>query len=86
VTRPRSDLHESGELVAVGPLPGRDDRDLRGLSIFRTDVERTRALCERDPAVVAGRFRVRVGPWIVPAGMMRFARARVPRSAADVAG
>jgi uncharacterized protein len=40
---------------------------------------------ERDPGVVAGRFAVRVVPWMVPGGAVAFASTRFPRSMAEVA-
>jgi hypothetical protein len=36
--------------------------------------------------VRAGRFRVEILPWLVPAGAMSFAATRFPRSAAEAAG
>jgi hypothetical protein len=75
-----ADLHEAGHLLAVGPLA---DPELRGLSIFDVDPERTRELTERDPAVIAGRFSVRVMPWMVPGGAVSFSRTRLPRSTAE---
>ena len=78
-----ADLHDAGYLVAAGPLLGSPDRKFRGLSILNVDPERARALKEQDPAVRAGRFSVEILPWIVPAGAMTFAHARLPRSMAD---
>lgn len=78
-----ADLHEAGHLLAVGPL-GDPDGELRGLSIFRGDADATRALAERDPAVAAGRFHVRVVPWTLPAGLLQFTPGRLPRSVAEV--
>jgi uncharacterized protein YciI len=75
-----ADLHESGHLVAAGPL---SDKTFRGLSILRADVEEARRLKESDPAVRAGRFSVRVMPWTVPAGAMSFAPTQFPRSVAE---
>jgi uncharacterized protein YciI len=76
-------LHEQGHLMAAGPL-GHDG--FRGLSILRGTVDEVRALKEADPAVVAGRFRVVVMPWQVPAGAMHFTPAPFPHSVADVVG
>jgi uncharacterized protein YciI len=76
-----ADLHEAGHLLAAGPLI--DDR-FRGLSILNVDVDEARRLKEQDPAVQAGRFRVLVMPWMVPAGAMSFAPTRFPRSRADL--
>jgi uncharacterized protein YciI len=78
-----ADLHEAGYLVAAGPLLGPQDREFRGLSILKVDPERARALKEQDPAVRAGRFSVKILPWIVPTGAMTFARTRFPRSMAE---
>jgi uncharacterized protein YciI len=74
-------LHDSGALVAAGPL--RHDR-FRGLSILRVDADEARRLTEADPAVVAGRFRVVVTPWLVPAGAVTFTPTRFPRSIDEV--
>jgi uncharacterized protein YciI len=78
-----ADLHESGHLLAAGPL---SDPKFRGLSILRADVDEARRLKENDPAVQAGRFSVKVMPWTVPAGAMSFARTRFPRSVAEAMG
>ncbi|MEO8262120.1 MAG: YciI family protein [Pseudolysinimonas sp.] len=74
-------LHEQGHLLAAGPL-GHDG--FRGLSILRGSVDEVRALKEADPAVIAGRFRVVVMPWQVPAGAVHFEPTRFPHSMADV--
>jgi uncharacterized protein YciI len=81
-----ADLHEAGYLLAAGPLLGPPDRELRGLSILNVDPERALALKQQDPAVRAGRFAVKVLPWMVPAGAMSFAPAHFPRSVAEVEG
>jgi uncharacterized protein len=75
-----ADLHESGHLLAAGPL---SDEKFRGLSILRVDVEEARRLRESDPAVQAGRYSVKAMPWTVPAGAMSFAATRFPRSVAE---
>jgi uncharacterized protein YciI len=75
-------LHQAGHLVAAGPL--RDpDSYYRGLSILTVGVEEARALAEADPAVKAGKFRVIVLPWMVPAGAVHFSPAKFPRSIAE---
>ena len=76
-----ADLHEAGHLVAAGPLL---DEKFRGLSILRVEPERARKLKEQDPAVRAGRFSVKVMPWLVPAGAISFSPTRFPRSVAEV--
>lgn len=75
-----AELHEAGHLLAAGPL---SDEKFRGLSILNVDSERARELKERDPAVQAGRFSVKVIPWMVPGGAMSFAPTRFPRSVAE---
>ena len=82
-----ADLHETGRLLAAGPLLGTADRTFRGLSIWRGDVDEVRGFIDAhpDPAVAAGRFRVELLPWMVPGGAMHFAVTRFPRSMAAVA-
>jgi uncharacterized protein YciI len=79
-----ADLHEAGYLLAAGPLQG--DDQFRGLSILKVGPEEARALKEQDPAVRAGRFSVKVLPWLVPAGAISFSSTRFPRSVAEVEG
>ena len=78
-----ADLHEAGHLLAAGPL---SDEKFRGLSILNVEPEQALDLKERDPAVQAGRFSVKVIPWMVPGGAISFARTRFPRSVAEVQG
>lgn len=75
-------LHEDGTLLAAGPIGGPDD-DIRGMSIFNVDPEHARELAHADPAVRAGKFSIRVMPWLVPSGAARFEPTRFPTSAAD---
>jgi uncharacterized protein YciI len=79
-------LHESGKLLAAGPLPGEPQRRFRGLSLFGTGPEEARSLAEQDPAVQAGQFELEVLPWLVPAGAISFGRASFPHSAAEADG
>jgi len=76
-----ADLHDAGYLLAAGPLI---DEKFRGLSILNVEPERARALKEQDPAVIAGRFSVKVIPWMVPRGAMTFSRVHFPRSVSEV--
>lgn len=76
-------LHESGGLLAAGPLPGEPRRRFRGLNIFAGGPDEARSLAEQDPAVQAGQFELAVLPWLVPAGAVRFERASFPRSASE---
>jgi uncharacterized protein len=78
-----ADLHEAGHLLAAGPLA---DHEYRGLSIFKADPDQARELSERDPAVRAGRFAIKVIPWMLPAGAMAFSPTRFPRSIAEARG
>ncbi len=75
-----ADLHAAGHLLAAGPL---DDELVRGLLIFRVDVEIARRMLEADPAVRAGRFDVTVAPWLVPGGVVRFSPSKFPRSISE---
>jgi uncharacterized protein len=78
-----ADLQEAGHLMAAGPVLGAPDRELRGFSILNVDPERARELKEQDPAVRAGKYCIEVFPWMLPAGLMAFSPARLPRSMAD---
>src|SRR6266849_3955634 len=78
-----ADLHDAGHLLAAGPVQGAADRELRGISILKVDLERARELHEQDPAVRAGRFRIEVYPWVLPGGWMSFYAGRLPRSVAE---
>ena len=79
-------LHEAGFLLASGPVLGAPDRELRGISILRVDPDTALRLKEQDPAVKAGRFRVEVYPWTLPAGLIAFSPGRMPHSIAEVTG
>lgn len=79
-------LHENGFLLAAGPLSGGRDERFRGLSILNVEAEKARQLSEQDPAVKAGRFSVKILPWMVPAGAMTFLRTRFPHSMAEAQG
>ena len=78
-----AELHEAGHLLAAGPLQGAAEEKFRGLSIMRVDPEQARALKEEDPAVRAGRYSVKILPWVVPGGAVAFSPTRFPRSMAE---
>lgn len=60
-------LADTGKLVAAGPFT--DDGDLRGIFVFNTaTLEEANQLTTTDPAVQAGRLRIELYPWQVPAG------------------
>jgi uncharacterized protein YciI len=81
-----AELHEAGHLLAAGPLRGGAEEALRGLSILKVDPEQALRLKQADPAVQAGRYSIKVLPWIVPSGAMTFAPTRFPHSIAEVQG
>ena len=78
-----AELHEAGHLLAAGPLLGSPEEELRGLSILNVEPKEARALKEQDPAVRAGRYSIKVLPWMVPAGAISFSSTRFPRSVAE---
>ena len=78
-----SDLHDNGYLLAAGPVLGPPNRELRGFSIFNVDAERARELKQEDPAVRAGKYRIEVFPWLLPAGLIAFSAGHLPRSIAE---
>ena len=57
-----------GALAAAGPFRDQLDETLRGLCVYRTDVEETRAIVKSDPAIRAGRMTGEVVTWWFPAG------------------
>ena len=59
-------LHEMGKLVAAGPFM--EDNDFRGIFVFKTaTVEEANELTNTDPAVQAGRLRIELYEWKLPA-------------------
>src|SRR5438093_8511543 len=79
----RADLRDQGLLIGGGPLVDQDDERLRGISVLATNPETARRLCEQDPAVQAGRLRIEVMTWLVPAGNVHFMDVPAPRSMAE---
>lgn len=60
---------DAGLLVLAGPVWDQPDERLRGICLYRVgDVDRVRAIAERDPAVLAGRLAVEVMHFACPAG------------------
>ena len=60
---------EAGRLVLAGPVWDQPDERLRGVCLYRLgDLDRVRAIAERDPAVVARRLAVEVMHFACPAG------------------
>jgi uncharacterized protein YciI len=63
-------LGEQGILVAAGPFT--EDIDLRGIFVFKTaTLEQANELTNTDPAVQAGRLKISLYPWQVPAESFR---------------
>ncbi len=63
-------LGESGKLVLAGPFV--DGGERRGVFIFKVDTpEEAQALTDTDPAVIAGRLRIKLYRWSVPKGTLR---------------
>jgi uncharacterized protein YciI len=80
-----ADLHESGVLLAAGPVGDLDEprRHYRGLSIMNCEPEEALRLKGDDPAVRAGVFELVAMPWMLPAGALHFTPTTFPRSTDD---
>jgi uncharacterized protein len=65
-------MRARGAMATAGPFRDQADEALRGLCLYRTGLEETRALAEQDPAVRAGRLAVDVLTWLAPSGEVRF--------------
>ena len=61
-------MRQAGHALFMGPFRDQPDPSLRGVSVYRTSLEETRRLCAQDPSVRAGRMKVDVFTWLVPAG------------------
>ncbi len=72
-----SKVHREGYALAAGPFEVPADEPMRGIVLFRGDLEEERVaeLAGADPAVAAGRLKLRVMRWWTPAGAMSFAAA-----------
>ena len=64
-------MHDSGAMVTAGPFRNQPDESFRGMCLYRTALEETRALAEADPSVKAGRMSVDVFDWLVPEGELQ---------------
>ena len=64
-------MREQGHLLVAGPFGDQENETYRGICLYRTPLEETRELAERDPSVQAGRIRVEVMTWYVPRGQIR---------------
>lgn len=67
-------MWRDGYALIAGPFGGGADDPMRGIVLFRgdLDMEKVRELAEADPAVKAGRLRVDVRPWYTGAGYLAF--------------
>ena len=80
---PLETIHEAGHLLAASSFIGDDDETFRGLCIFNIDAERAKELCAQDPAVIAGRFSLKILPWMLPGGAISFSPTHFPHSIAE---
>jgi uncharacterized protein len=65
-----ADMHDQGHLILSGPFAHQEDETKRGLCVYRTGLEETRRLTERDPAIEAGRMRAEVMTWLTRPGAL----------------
>jgi len=60
-------LHKEGKLAIAGPFV--DNTDLRGIFILTVDsMEEAKAMCDTDPAIISGRLRYEIHPWMSARG------------------
>jgi len=60
-------LGDEGKLIVAGPFL--DNKDLRGIFIFDSESEEeVKDLVETDPAIIAGRLRYEIHPWMTAKG------------------
>lgn len=63
-------LAAEGKLLVAGPFT--DNGDWRGIFIFKCgSLEEARELAASDPAVVAGRLKAEIHPWLTAKGNIR---------------
>ena len=69
-----SKVYREGYARVAGPFEVPDDEPLRGIVLYRGDLERDRVaeLTGADPAVKAGRLKIRIMRWWTSAGAMSF--------------
>jgi uncharacterized protein len=72
--------HREGYALVAGPFEVPDDEPLRGIVLYRGDLEREQVaeLAGADPAVKAGRLKVRILRWWTAAGAMSFPASPAP--------
>lgn len=74
-----SKVHQEGYSLVAGPFEVPPDEPLRGIVLYRGDLEKDRVveLASADPAVQAGRLKVRAIKWWTPADTMSFPPRKV---------
>ena len=70
-----SKVYREGYTLVAGPFEVPAEEPMRGIVLYRGDLEEERVvdLASADPAVQAGRLKVRVMKWWTAAGVMSFA-------------
>jgi uncharacterized protein YciI len=63
-------MTKAGKLAGAGPFSDQPDESLRGLCIFATSLEETRALMADDPSVRAGRMAPEIMRWLTHRGSL----------------
>jgi uncharacterized protein YciI len=66
------EMRDAGHLVLAGPFSDQPDDSLRGLCVYVTDLETTRALVAGDPSVRAGRLAAEAMTWWSLPGAVTF--------------
>jgi len=61
-------LRKEGVMGAAGPFRDHDDQTLRGLCVYRTDLEQARRHAANDPSVQAGTLEAEAITWWFRAG------------------
>lgn len=61
----------AGVMGAAGPFRDQDDQMLRGLCVYRVDIEEARKHAAEDPAVQAGMLEAEVVTWWFREGEIR---------------
>ncbi len=69
-----SRVHREGYSLVHGPFEVPEDEPIRGMVLYRGDLERDKVaeLTSADPAVKAGRLKFRIMRWWTAAGAMSF--------------
>lgn len=69
-----SKVQREGYSLVAGPFEVGKEETLRGIVLYRGDLDETRVreLASADPAVRAGRLKVRILKWWTPAGAVSF--------------